>query len=344
MTPATGLVPLAAVRRGEHVESWHLGAVAVATPEGRLIAQAGDPALATYLRSAAKPFQVLPLLLAGGEREWQLSEADLALIAASHSGGPEHVTRAAALLAKGGFTVADLACGAHAPLGVPEARELAAAGTAPTPLHNNCSGKHAGMLLACRLLGLPAAGYVELDHPLERRILGHVAAFCRVEEQEIGAGIDGCSVPTFHVSLAAAARGYAGLADPRAAGHAPELAAAAARVVAAMGAAPEMVAGRGRFTTRLMAVTRGRVVGKEGAEGFYGVAVRGPVALGVALKIVDGGERARDGVVIDVLRTVGALSGEECAELDDLRAPVLTNHRGLAVGRIVPEVELEEVP
>lgn len=344
MNPAlSGLVPLASVRRGGLAESWHLGAVAVATPEGRLVARAGDPLLATFLRSAAKPFQILPLLLAGGAEAYGLEEADLALIAASHSGGPEHVARAAALLEKGGFTVEDLLCGAHPPFGTPEARELAARGGTPTPLHNNCSGKHAGMLLACRRLGLAAESYLDLDHPLQRLILGHVAAFCRLEEREIGLGIDGCSVPAFHVNLAAAARAYAGMADPGAADHPPEVAAAASRVVAAMGAVPEMVAGRDRFTTRLMAVTRGRVVGKEGAEGFYGVAVRGPAALGVALKIVDGGERARDGIVLDVLRTLGALSGEEFAELEDLHSPELHNHRGLLVGRVEPEVELEEV-
>jgi L-asparaginase II len=342
-SPLRGLVPLACVRRGGLPESWHLGAVAVATPEGRLVARAGDPELATFLRSAAKPFQALPLLLAGGEAAYALDDADLALISASHSGGPEHVERAAALLARGGFTVEDLECGAHAPFGLPEARDLAARGEAPTALHNNCSGKHAGMLLACRQLGLPPANYLDPDHPLQRAILGHVARFCRVEEREIGIGIDGCSVPAFHLSLRAAARGYAGLADPVAAGHPPEVAAAAARVFAAMGAAPEMVAGRGRFTARLIEVTRGRVVGKEGAEGFYGVAVRGPVALGVALKIVDGGERARDGIVLDVLRTLGALSGEEFAELADLHSPELVNHRGIQVGRVEPEVVLEDL-
>ncbi|MDX2000408.1 MAG: asparaginase [Thermoanaerobaculia bacterium] len=341
--PLRGLAPLASVRRGEQAESWHLGAVAVATPEGRLVARAGDPALATYLRSAAKPFQLLPLLLAGGEAVYELTDADLAIMAASHSGGPEHVASSAALLTKGGFTVEDLQCGAHVPLGLPEARELAARGETPTPLHNNCSGKHAGMLLACRLRGWPTTTYLDSDHPLQRAIRAHLAAFCRVEEGEIGLGIDGCSVPTFHLSLAAAARGYAGLADPVAAGHPPAVAVAAARVAAAMGAAPGMVAGRERFTTRLMEVTRGRVVGKEGAEGFYGVAVRGPVALGVALKIVDGGERARDGIVIDVLRTLGALSGQECAELADLHSPELRNHRGLLIGQVVPEVELEEI-
>ena len=114
-------------------------------------------------------------------------------------------------------------------------------------------------------------------------------------------------------------------------------------IVRAMTGEPEMVAGPGRFTTRLMAATGGRVLGKEGAEGFYGLAVRGPVALGIALKIADGGERCRDGVVLDVLRQLGSLSAAELAELEDLHSPPLHNHHGLRVGEVRPEVDLEEV-
>ena len=327
-------------------ESWHFGAAAVVTPEGRLVARLGDPAdlaAATFLRSAAKPFQILPLLLAGGAERFSLDDADLALICASHSGGEEHVARAAALLAKGGFTAGDLLCGAHPPFGREEARRLRRQGIAPTPLHNNCSGKHAGMLLACRHLGLAKEDYVSPDHPLQRLILARVAQATGVPAEQIGLGVDGCSVPAFRLSVVAAARGYAALADPAAAGLPADVAAAIRRAVAAMAARPEMIAGPGRFTTRLIATTGGRVVGKEGAEGFYGVAVRGPVALGIALKVADGGERCRDGAVLDLLRQMGSLAGAELADLADFYRPVLRNLRDLAVGEVRPEAELEEV-
>jgi L-asparaginase II len=317
--------------------------VAAVTPEGRLVAFQGDPQTATFLRSAAKPFQCLPLLLAGGGERFGLAAADVALICASHGGTPEHTRRAADLLARGGFGIADLLCGAHWPMDPQAAEELRRSGEAPTALHNNCSGKHAGMLLACRLLGLPTADYVAAGHPWQQRILGHVAGFCGLPAESIGQALDGCSVPTYHVPLAAAARGYAALADPRAAGLGAAESAAVEVIVRAMTGEPEMVAGPGRFTTRLMAATGGRVLGKEGAEGFYGLAVRGPVALGIALKIADGGERCRDGVVLDVLRQLGSLSGEEFAALADLHSPPLHNHRGLAVGEVRPEVDLEEV-
>lgn len=283
--------------------------------------------------------------MAGAAERFALTPADLALICASHGGAAEHVERAASLLERGGFTAADLLCGAHAPFDREARAALAASGLAPTPLHNNCSGKHAGMLLACRLLGLPAAGYVEPGHPWQERILGHVAELCGQPAGRIGLGTDGCSVPAYRMPLAAAARGYATLAHPAGAGRSGEEGTALERIAAAMTGEPRMVAGAGRFTTRLMEVTGGRVLGKEGAEGFYAVAVRGPVALGIAVKVADGDVegRCRDGVVIDVLRQLGSLSAAETSELAEFHRPSLFNHRGLRVGEVVPDLELEEV-
>jgi L-asparaginase II len=302
--------------------------------------------MATYMRSAAKPFQALPLVLAGGIERFSLTAADLALVCASHGGTPEHTARAASLLERGGFTAADLLCGAHPPMDPESARRLLKEGASPTALHNNCSGKHAGMLLACRLLDLPTAEYIDPAHPLQQRILGHVARLCGLPAEEIGVGIDGCSAPTFHLPIEAAARSYAALAYSAGAGVSaagePALGEALERIVRSMAEAPEMVAGPGRFTTRLIAATGGRVVGKEGAEGFYTLAVRGPVALGIALKIADGGERCRDGVVLDLLRQAGSLSGAELAELADFYDPPLYNHRGLWTGSVVPEADLIE--
>jgi len=331
---------VARVTRGGHTESWHFGAAAVATPEGEPVARVGDPELALFLRSAAKPFQAMPLLLAGGVERFGLSDAELALVCASHAGTPAHVEAVAALLARSGFAAGDLACGAHAPYDLAARAALEAAGEAPGPLHNNCSGKHAGMLMACAALELPTSGYLEPDHPLQRRVLAELARFCRLDEEEIGLAVDGCSAPTFLAPLSAAARGYAALADPAAAGLDAERQAAAGRVVLAMTGEPEMVAGPGRFTTRLMQATGGRVLGKEGADGYYALAVRGPVAMGAALKIADGSERCRDGVVLDLLRQLGALSAGELAALASFHHQPVRSHAGAVVGALETDLEL----
>ena len=315
----------------------------VVEPGGREVARAGDPDWPVVVRSSVKPFQVLPFVLAGGVEAWGLEEADLALACSSHSGTEEQAARAGAMLARAGLDRGALLCGAHRPMDEPTAAALDAAGAEPTPLHNNCSGKHAAMLLGCRQAGLPLAGYTGFDHPWQLRIQAELAACCGLPlEAARPCGVDGCSAPTFALPARALARGYAALAAPEAAGLDPERAAALARVAGAMGRHPGMVAGPGRFTSALIATTGGRVLGKEGAEGVYALAIRGPVALGAAVKLADGGERARDTVVLELLSQLGVLSGQEREALAPFYRPVQRNHRGLEIGEIVAEIELEE--
>ena len=329
--------------RNGRPDSWHFAAAAVATPEGRLVAVLGEPEVETYPRSGVKPFQAMPLVRAGGCDHFSLEAADLALICGSHSGTSEHLDRAAGLLERGGFEVEDLGCAPHAPFDKAAARRLREAGGEATRLHNNCSGKHAGMLLACKLLDLPAAGYLAPDHPLQVMVIEELRRFARLDGQAIDLAVDGCGAPAPRLSLAAAARGYAALGDPAAAGLDAERRDAARRVVGAMTEAPRMVAGEGRFTTRLMEVSGGRILAKEGADGFYAAAVLGPVAMGVALKIADGSEACRDGVVLEVLRQLGSLSGEELRELDDFYHRPIHNWNGDHVGELAPDLELQEI-
>lgn len=334
---------IAVATRGGQAESWHFGAAAVTTPEGQLVGRVGSEGVETFLRSAAKPFQALPLLLAGGIGRFDLSKGDLALICASHGGTPLHVRGAQRLLDKGGLEESDLRCGVHQPFDESSAAALQEAGETPCQLHNNCSGKHAGMLLACRLLELPIEGYLSVEHPLHSLILDEFCAVCRVDAGSVGVAIDGCGAPCFRTSLEVAARGYAALADPAASGLSEERTEALQAVAAAMTGEPEMVSGPGAFTTRLMEVTSGRVLAKEGAQGVYAVAVRGPVALGLVLKVADGADGPRPGVTLDLLRQLGSLSQYELGELEEFHSPRRFNRSGHPVGRIVSRVELSEV-
>jgi L-asparaginase II len=296
-----------------------------------MLASAGEPGLPVYLRSAAKPFQAMPLLEAGGERAFRLGSGEIALTCASHGGQPRHVRAVAGLLARGGFAERDLACGGDRPMHEGSAQALLRRGESPSPLHNNCSGKHAGLLLACRLYGFSARGYWQPGHPIQREVLARVAAWTSVPPGRIGIGVDGCSLPVFHLPLAALAIAYAKLLS-RSAGP------AAARIRKAMWQRPDMMAGSGRFTTAFLAVGRGRWIGKEGAEGVYAIGIRPPrgdrEACGIAFKIEDGSTRARDAIALALLERLGLLPAPLARGLSAYRDPPLQNARGLTVGRV----------
>ncbi|HWS71793.1 MAG TPA: asparaginase, partial [Thermoanaerobaculia bacterium] len=193
--------PLALVYRGSELESFHTGSIAIVDSRGRLLAYAGEPNTRTFLRSAAKPFQAIPLLEYGGVDEYELTGEEIALTCGSHGGEPMHVSTAAALLRKGEFDESDLLCGAHVPYDEKAAAELRASGEPPSPLHNNCSGKHAGMLLATEAMDVPSENYIDPEHPLQVLMRATVAEFAGLEPEEVPIAVDGCGVPAFHLSL-----------------------------------------------------------------------------------------------------------------------------------------------
>ncbi len=335
--------PVACSLRGSWTENLHFGVAAIATPEGYLVAGLGEPSRRVFLRSAAKPVQVLPLLCAGGRQAYALEPEEIALICSSHAGTAEHVAKVLELLSRNGLREEDLACGPHPPLSVPSAEELRESGLSPRRAHNNCSANHIGQLLACRLLELPLDGYHQPTHPLQERVLELIGGLAGIAPREIQIGVDGCGLPSFRLPLAHAARLYACLADPVAGRAGAEIAVEVGTALDAMASHPEMVAGPGRFTTELIRATGGRVIGKEGAEGFYGAAVRGPVALGVAIKIVDGTEGCRDAVVLEVLRQAGCLSHMEFEQLAPFQRTELRNHSGDLTGELFADLELAEL-
>lgn len=350
---------LANVYRGSHIESFHTGSIAVVDAMGRLLACAGDPALRTCLRSAAKPFQALPLLDAGGAEEFELTGEEIALTCASHGGEQVHVATAGALLRKGEFDEDDLLCGAHVPYDEKAAAELRALGAEPSPLHNNCSGKHAGMLLATKVMDLPSSRYIEEEHPLQAAMGETIARFAGLEPEEVPIATDGCGVPAYFMTLQRAALAYARLMatseGPAAPGALDRYATSAAHVVEAMTAFPYYVAGAWSVTTPLMDAFGGELVAKEGAEGFYAMALspslRGEltrrlkldddVAVGIALKIHDGSMgRGRNPVIFRTLEQLGIDVGGR-HELARYREWPLRNVSGTLAGEVRAEFELE---
>ena len=333
---ASGYVPLVEIVRGDVVESVHHGAISVVTDAGLSLAAAGDPATVTFLRSAAKPIQILPLLAEGAADRFGLTAEEIAVIIGSHGGESRHLDTVRSILKKTGLDESALRCGTHSPMHPPAARELRAGGRESTVLHNNCSGKHAGMLALAVALGAPVETYLEPDHPVQVRIRAAIQTFADLPDGGLKMAVDGCSAPTFALPLNRAALTFARLLAP--AGPPEAFRSSARRVVAAMRAHPFMIAGTDRLCTALMEETGDRLVAKIGAEGFYGLGYeRDGCGVGIAIKVADGdGARARHCIALRVLEDVGILSGPQAQRLRGRFVGDLTNCKGLKVGRVQP--------
>lgn len=338
--------PVLEITRGDLVESIHYGALAVANSAGEVIASWGSPDLVTYLRSSAKPFQALPLVESGAAERYRLSAKELAVVCASHSGADNHVEAVVSVQSKTGIREDQLQCGIHAPFDPDAAKRLQRSGVQPTANHNNCSGKHSGMLALARFLGESLESYLELDHAVQQAILAALSEMSSETRDQIAVGIDGCSAPNFALSLRGAATAFARLVDPSA--LAPSRADACRQIADAMISNPEMVGGQGRLDTDLMRAAGGRLLSKGGAEGYQGLALLpgavrpGSPALGIVIKIADGdlGKRASRLVALTVLRQLGALRAEDYAALGGDGLRTITNPRGLKVGEARPCLRL----
>jgi len=333
------------VLRGSVVESRHRAMLVACDPRGRTLFGLGDSDGAIYLRSAAKPIQALPLVTSGAARHFALTPQELAVICGSHSGEPQHVETVAHVLRKIGLRETALQCGLHPPLDAETARRVGPEGV--TVLHNACSGKHAGMLALARFLGCDLQRYLDPEHPVQREIRRTLARLTDLSPSEIGIGVDGCGAPTFVLPLRRMALAYARLVNPEAAGVEAPLCAAIADVTRAMREHPEMVGGtRRRLDTDLLREAQGRVLPKAGAEGVYALGLfpcaRFPEGAGIAIKIEDGDERrARQVVVLEVLRQLGVLEGPTLEKLATRYGREVKDHRGMVVGVVRPCFRLE---
>jgi len=309
---------LVELTRGDLVESQHRGAIAIADAGGRIVWSCGDIARPIYPRSAVKMLQALMLVESGAADAYGLSTEELALACASHSGEPFHVVAVRAWLGRIDCDDACLACGA--PLG--------ADGQPLTRAHHNCSGKHTGFLTLARHLGADIAGYQQPDHPVQRRVLATIAEMAGIERDSMPVAIDGCTAPAVAMPLANLATALARIADPSQ--LAPERAAAAHRLDAAVKARPLYVAGTGRACTAMIEAAAGAASVKTGAEGVY-VAALTDRGLGVALKIDDGAARAAETAMAAILAATAPVSETALTTLG-LTATPLLNSAGAVVG------------
>ena len=313
------------VTRGEIVESVHTGALAVADASGDIVLGVGNIVRPVFPRSSIKSLQALPLIESGAADHYNFTDTEIALACASHTGTALHADLANTMLEKLGLGEAALGCGAHTPLGASAAKELWRSGGTPTQLHNNCSGKHVGMLATALHLGEPIADYWQAGHPVQMRV--H-ETLCEVTGLELGPetlGLDGCSVPNWAMPLSQMASMFARLVTGS--GLNEKRKDAFQRIMQACWKAPEMIAGRGRADTVVMAKAPGRVFMKTGAEGVYCGGFP-DLGLGFALKIDDGTTRASAGTAMTVIEHL----------IPDARGlmhrDVIKTWRGLEAGRI----------
>jgi L-asparaginase II len=277
--------------------------------------------------------QALPLLETGAAAHYGLSDKEIALACASHNGTPTVVAAVEAWLGRIGLGPADLECGADPPIDSAAAHALIRARQSPSPLHNNCSGKHTGFLSAARYCGEPTRGYIGAEHPAQRRVLAALSAMTGLDLERAPCGTDGCGIPVIGIPLKAMARAMARLADP--AELAAERAAAAKRILAAMAAEFPIVAGASRFTREVMRVGAATVRLKLGAEGVACAALP-QHGFGIALKMSDGAGRAADVAMGALLVRLGMLDPTQATAIEAVLRPPVKNVAGHTVGEVRP--------
>lgn len=332
-------VKLIRVERGGLEESAHRGIIVVADRDGNVIANAGRADTVIFARSTAKPLQAVPLIARGGADRFGLDERELAVMCSSHSGQTRHVRAVRSILRKCGLDEQFLRCGAHMPWHEQSQKRLVREGKDASALHNNCSGKHAGMLALCRMLDEDLATYMHLDHSVQRIVRETIAQFSGVASDDLHPGSDGCGLPVYALPIVSLAKALARFAAPGS--DLTEPVRDACRLLfRAMQRFPEYVAGDGRDETVLMKATGSRFVAKSGAEGLMAVMVP-EKGWAIVIKMEDGAARGALPAAIEALDQLGLLRDNERKLLAPHRIQTLYNWSGMEVGAIRPQFQLK---
>ncbi len=333
--------PLAIAYRNGRIDSAHYGSVAVADPDGTVLFAYDEPHYPAYLRSSVKMIQTLPVVLTGAAERFGLTDTELAICCASHTGAEYHLRAVEGILEKLGVDSESLRCGPHEPDDRRERNRLIRAGDEPSQLHNNCSGKHAGMLAACMAMNWPLENYLEERHPLQQMILELLAEYSDTPRHMIVTGTDGCSLPTCYLPLSSTATVLA-----RFVAKAISNEAAPARIMSAVGSHPEMIHAHGGFDSELSRVLAGRGIAKRGAMAIHVVGMNterfGPI--GIAIKLEDGNSDVVPLAMMRTLRQLDVLGEEELDHLAAFDSMTLRNWRGIQIGHATSEFNIPGAP
>jgi L-asparaginase II len=323
--------------RGGVVESRHRGSLVVVDTKGRVRLSLGDVSAPVFPRSAMKALQAVASFETGIIEKFNLSNEEIAITCASHTGEPEHVITAQSILNKAGLGQEDLECGSHWPTYEPAAYDLAQSGVVPCALHNNCSGKHASMLASAVSQGIGTAGYIQPQHDIQQQVKSILESFCHISLNHAPMGIDGCSVPNWAVPLERLAYGFARFGTGE--GCEPERAKLCQRIRTAVAEFPFMVAGTDRFCTRIMQQLGEAAFVKTGAEGVFCASLP-QLGLGIALKIDDGATRGSEVVLAHLLHKLGVVDADEFGH--ELQ-PAILNRNHLKTGVLKAATVLDQI-
>lgn len=328
---------VAKVYRGDLVDLTHIGHVAVVDYTGKLLYHYGNPDRVTFARSSAKPMQAIPVVESGAVDAYGITDRELALLCASHSGEPFHVDAVRSILEKAGLGDKYLQCGTHYPFAEYAAEELRNKGLKPVEVHCNCSGKHSGMLITAKYLNEELDTYYKPVHPVQKRIMETIADICEYDEDKIITATDGCGVPVHAMPLYKFAQGFARLSKPEVLGEKRE--GIVRRLTSAMTSYPEMVAGTDRFCTDLMRVCGDRLFAKSGAAGYYAIGLKDK-GIGMTFKVEDAAKGIAFAMVMEVLRQLDVIAPEEYKSLEKYYVIQEKNHKGEIVGHTEIQFEL----
>ena len=327
------------IYRGTLVESSHNGHIAVVNSEGELLYSYGEPYRITYARSSIKPIQAIPVVETNAAEEFNIEDREISFMCSSHNSEEFHAECAREILNKSHIKLDKLQCGTHIPLSIKAYKDLILSGRELTSEYSNCSGKHCGMLITTKHMNEDIDTYLDINHPIQQRILDVLSDVCNYNKNNIVIGLDGCGAPVHALPLERLAYGFATLSKPE--NLQKNRKEAIQRIISSMTTYPEMVAGTKRFCTDFMKVCGHKMFGKVGAEGVYLVGIK-EKGIGIGIKIEDGDMSIVYSVVIEVLKQLNMITNEEIDKLINYYKPKILNARKEEVGKILPSFILNK--
>jgi L-asparaginase II len=331
---------LVEVTRGGVLESFHRGVICIVNQSNEIVYSVGDTQQICFPRSALKFFQQIPLLCSGAVEHFGFTEEEIALFCGSHNGEHKHVETVRSILSKIGLDESFLLCGPQMPTLKADQYEIIKGNLKPLRIHNNCSGKHAGFLAYCVFKNWPTENYIDPSHPLHLEILDVISDFHEYPKEKIQQGIDGCSAPIFAFPVYNQAVAYKNLICPDK--FSDTIQKACKTMVDAIINYPEMIAGEKRYCTDLMRQSKGKLIGKTGADGVYSIGIN-DLNLGICIKVDDGKMGPQYNIAQAVIEQLHVLSDDANSLLRNYVEQENKNFGGMLTGETLVSANVKVV-